>query len=167
MTLHNTPFLSRIFAHSSLIALCAALSACNGSNSNNTDLGLNQAEPVISLPASEPAHEPIVDPITEPVSQPVAQRAPLTITLSWTAPFTRENGEPLAMGDISGYEIVTESSALQLNSVSVPTADVTVHTFENLTPADYAFSIYTYDNENNRSQPSSSLTILESQFPLQ
>jgi len=153
--------LSRCVSLASAISVCTLLVACGGSDSGNTSTQTH-SQAAASLPVSEP--EPIVE---EPASQPVVERAPLTITLSWTAPFMRENGEALTMGDISGYEIVTESSALQQGAISVPTADITTHTFENLTPANYAFSIYTFDNENNRSQPSSPLTILESQFPVQ
>lgn len=96
---------------------------------------------------------------------PSEERSALSVTLSWTPPLAREDGAILKMADIGGYEIVSERNNVQITSVTVSAANVTTHTFNDLSPADYAFSIYTYDNQNHISQPSEAVSISLTQFP--
>lgn len=56
-------------------------------------------------PQPEPEPEPEPQPKPEPVSEPTPEPAAGSAALSWQAPFTRENGDTISMGDIEAYRV--------------------------------------------------------------
>ena len=93
-------------------------------------------------------------------------RRTLSVTLSWIPPSTRQDGNPLQMSEIWGYEILSVQNNNTVTTVTVPSADLTEYTFNNIPAADYSFSIYTYDVNSEVSLASSPVTLSVDQFPL-
>lgn len=84
-----------------ILAACGGGGGGGGGGDDDSGSGSSAKAPASSSPAA-PA-EP-----TAPVSPPPAAGVgsdPSTVSLSWTPPSTRENGEPLSMAEILGYEI--------------------------------------------------------------
>ena len=82
-----------------------------------------------------------------------------TVSLSWSVPTTRENGEPLLVGELAGYEIyiIAEASGLdQVVAVSDPLS--TSHAIDDLASDTYHFSISSIDTDGLRSSPSGLIT---------
>jgi len=87
------------------------------------------------------------------VKLPVATTS--TVILTWSIPTSRENGDPLFVGELAGYEIyvVAETSGEdQVLSVNDPLA--TRETITNLASDTYYFSISSIDSDGLRSAPS-------------
>ena len=70
------------------------------------------------------------------------------------------------MSEIWGYEILSVQNNNKVTTVTVPSADLTEYTFNNIPAADYSFSIYTYDVNSEVSLASSPVTLSVDQFPL-
>ena len=81
-----------------------------------------------------------------------------TITISWTAPSSRANSDPLNMSDIGGYQVyyylqgTAEGSG---TAVDIPNANTLSYTTPPLAAGTYFFSIATYDKNNVYGQMSS------------
>lgn len=71
-----------------------------------------------------------------------------TALLKWNAPFTRENGASLSMGEIAGYEI---SYGLSLdamdNEIRIERADADAFEISGLTNGAWHFAIRTVDTD--------------------
>lgn len=73
--------------------------------------------------------------------------------LSWSTPTTRENGTPLAPGEIGGFEIYVLSESTGESAVIVIDDPLAVtHTVDGLTPDTYYFSISAFDSAGHYSQ---------------
>lgn len=119
-------------------------------------------EPVVVVPeepeiadGSDTTPEPEV-PVTEP--EPVVKST--VLQLSWQIPTTRENGSPLTMAEIDGYEIYYTSDALNKEGVIViSSGDTSQHSLE-ITDADtYHFAIAAIDITGLKSQNSDFVSV--------
>jgi hypothetical protein len=73
--------------------------------------------------------------------------------LSWVTPTTRENGAPLAAGELAGYEIyVLSESTGESSVITLEDPLATAYTVDSLPPDTYHFSIAAYDLEGKFSQ---------------
>jgi hypothetical protein len=73
--------------------------------------------------------------------------------LNWTAPSTREDGTPLKMSELTGYEIYYTSDDLK-TSVTLPvsSASATTYSVANLKAGTYHFAISAIDNKGLKSK---------------
>jgi len=73
-------------------------------------------------------------------------------TLSWVAPSTRTDGEPLSMSEIDGYRIYMGNTASDLVPVlDINDSSVTQYTLDNLPTGTHYFSVTTYDTDGAES----------------
>ena len=78
-----------------------------------------------------------------------------SVTVSWSIPTTRENGDPLMIGELVGYElyIIAEASGDdQLVAINDPLT--TSKIIEDLSSDTYHFSISSIDSSGQKSEPS-------------
>ena len=88
-----------------------------------------------------------------------AQAARGAARLSWSTPVTRENGTPLAPGEIGGFEIYMLSESTGESVVFVVKDPMAVsHTVADLAPDTYYFSISAFDVRGQFSQLSEVVT---------
>lgn len=74
--------------------------------------------------------------------------------LNWSAPLTREDGASLSLSEIDHYQINYGQSSERLDlSITVP-GDTTAHTFDDLAPGNWYFTIQVVDTEGLKSPPS-------------
>ncbi|WP_375176666.1 fibronectin type III domain-containing protein [Marinobacter mobilis] len=81
-------------------------------------------------------------------------------TLSWSAPLTRENGESLALSEISGYRVrfrLRHREAFQ--SIMVEGAENTRLSLDRFDPGAYEFSVSVVDSQGRESAPSGSVAV--------
>jgi hypothetical protein len=75
-----------------------------------------------------------------------------SVTLSWSAPSTREDGSSLSMSEIAGYKIYMGESASELTLVlDINDNSVDTHTLNDLLVGTHFFAITTYDTDGNES----------------
>ncbi len=80
------------------------------------------------------------------------------VTLSWVAPASRENGEPIAMSEISGYRIYyNQEPSGSLKSVTIKGAYNTRVTIDGLSSGTYRIRMTTLDTKGLESGYSSSV----------
>ncbi|ARN74382.1 fibronectin type III domain-containing protein [Oceanicoccus sagamiensis] len=99
-------------------------------------------------------------PIQEP---PVEEPGPSTssLTVSWAAPSTRENGEPLSAAEILGYEVYMLAEFSGVDTIIEINENSTLSTvIENLQDDTYHFSISAIDSDGLSSQPSDIMTVV-------
>ena len=80
-----------------------------------------------------------------------SQNTSKTVTLSWTAPTTRANGDPLNMSDIAGYEVyyfMDGSPQSDGEAITINNASTTQITTPGLQSGTYFFAIATIDTQN-------------------
>jgi hypothetical protein len=79
-----------------------------------------------------------------------------SFSLSWTAPVTRADGEPLSLADINGYRVYYGTSRGSYpNQVNITDGAATRKTINNLAPGKrYYLVMTTYDNAGRESAPS-------------
>lgn len=71
-------------------------------------------------------------------------------TLNWSTPTTREDGAPLAAGEIGGFEIyMLAESTGETDVITVNDPMSTAFTVEDLAPDTYHFSMSAFDSEGN------------------
>lgn len=71
-----------------------------------------------------------------------------SLSISWTLPSSRENGDPLPSGEIGGYEILhKEESALTFTSNILTDSSITNYVIEGLEVGTYEVKIATFDSE--------------------
>ncbi len=126
-----------------LALLAAALAAVGVVNSGGSQSG---DDTVISDPGSDGSDSGTVDRGDDTTPDTTTPPPNRTARLNWYAPLAREDGEPLLVGEITGYRVRIErqgSSAIQLQSVSASSTATTI----NLTNAGtYYFSIAAVDD---------------------
>lgn len=73
----------------------------------------------------------------------------VTSTVSWVAPTTRANGDPLQLSEIGGYRIYYGSASDSLDQViEISDPSVTEYVVNQLVPSDtYYFAVTAYDTE--------------------
>lgn len=83
-----------------------------------------------------------------------------SIKLEWDTPNERQNGEPMFLWELSGYEITySEEGESGLTTINIESASTTEETIEDLEEGVYQFWIATIDTENQVSNQSEALTI--------
>lgn len=85
-----------------------------------------------------------------------AQTVPTTITLSWIAPTTRENGSPLPQEEIARYEI--SDSCSPSDSIFVD-AGILEYSMQVTLPYNCSFAIRTIDSDQIPSEWSDSIAV--------
>lgn len=97
------------------IPVMAKPKSSDGSWSNGHGYGKGGKWADVSEPDPEPTPEPTPEPepIPEPEPTPEPEPVPetLSLTLSWTIPTAREDGTPLTLAELSGYELVYTSES--------------------------------------------------------
>jgi predicted phage tail protein len=82
-----------------------------------------------------------------------AAHATATAELSWSAPTTRENGQALAVSDLSGYEIYyTTDDPKVTGTVKVSGGSSSSYTIQNLAPGTYHFAMAAVDASGLKSK---------------
>lgn len=87
---------------------------------------------------------------------------PKSVSLSWTAPTARENGEPLSLADIKGYEIyyyVDGSSPGSGETIWVAGGSTTTHTVTLDSAGTYFFALAAVDQNDLRSETSNYVSV--------
>ncbi len=146
-----------------LTAILSLLAACGGGSSS----GSSQAEPQPQAATSttEPAPPqqtepvPVPAPVEEPPVAATSNYEPKTLQLSWQAPTQRTDGSALSMSEIGGYEITYIDSTNREFNITISDAAVTEYTLADLAPDTYEFHIFSYDQLNQVSPASASLTL--------
>ena len=86
----------------------------------------------------------------------------ISVTLSWSIPSTRENGETLEQYEIGGYEVLFKKVGDTLYySETINDGLTAQHVVSNLEPGDYEFKIAAFDNEGIYSQYTSTSVLVE------
>lgn len=133
-------------------------------------------DPVVpeeSVFETDPVTDPIVeagpvvetDPTieTDPVQEPAPVLANRSLTLSWTIPTSRENGVPLTMEQIAGYEIYfigdTEASQPVDEVIAVNDGLLNSYTIDEVGAGIYYFSIASEDTDGVKSEPSEIISV--------
>jgi hypothetical protein len=141
------------------VLLCYALIACGGggggggggSDTASSSSSSGSQTVVTPPPASggTPTDPDPIDPEPEPEPEPTPP-AKTSVTLSWVAPTTRQNGAPLLPSELAGYEIYyfQEDSAVEDGQILIINdANATEATIDELTPGTYFFAIATIDSD--------------------
>jgi hypothetical protein len=77
-------------------------------------------------------------------------------TLRWAIPNTRENGQPLQLSELSGYEIYwTRDRDSSSGTIAVKGGQVATQKFETFVPATYYFAMSAVDSKGLKSKLSS------------
>ena len=122
-----------------------------------------EAEPVVVEAEQVIVEEPVIveAPVVEEeqviAEAPVVEEAPAvepepsitSVTLYWSAPVERVNGEAMNIADIGGYEVRYKADSDEnYTNVVVNGASEDQYTIENLTNADqYTFEVAVFDND--------------------
>jgi hypothetical protein len=107
------------------------------------------------LPAPVPAPQPIEKPAsgTEPIAIPAPPPATRSVTLRWTPPATRENGDYLSLGEIGGYEIYyTGELSGKEGTFTVKNGSASNYKISSLSPDIYHFSMSAIDSRDVKSK---------------
>jgi len=94
--------------------------------------------------------------ITLALAAPALAELPLVptgISLSWTAPIERENGDTITASEIAGYEV-----ADSCDSALIPVEGTTL-TLPVVLPFDCLYTVMTVDTDGLRSAPSDPITV--------
>ncbi len=69
-----------------------------------------------------------------------------TVNLSWTAPTTRTDGDPITLSDLEGYRIYYGTASDNLTPlVDLDDSSITSYSVTELSPGLYYFSVTAYD----------------------
>lgn len=100
--------------------------------------------PVVTTPI--PTSTPTPTPGVTPTPTPVAQKT--SASVSWNIPDQRENGDPLELSEIGGYEIMyRKTSDLLFETVIIEDQSISDYVLENLDEGQYEFLIAVFDTE--------------------
>ncbi|WP_435105010.1 Calx-beta domain-containing protein [Arhodomonas sp. AD133] len=122
----------------------------NGNDDGDRVFEVYLYDPSTNLTSPSEATVTIVDDDTSSTTETTS-----SLTVQWSAPTEREDGEPLDMSEIGGYRIYygTSSDALD-NSVEVADAYATSYTIDDLSSDTYYTAVTTYDTEGVESAKS-------------
>ncbi len=88
---------------------------------------------------------------------PVATKS---VRVTWAIPSARQNGDPMSLNEIGGYEIIYRKVGESLFSSAVITTSAQVeYVVTNLEPGAYEFQIASFDTDNVYGQYSTLATI--------
>ena len=90
-----------------------------------------------------------VMPGTQPIEPPVSGN---DVTLQWNIPTERENGSPLDLNDIAGYEVVYQLKDETAHTVSVAGGEVNSLQLDGLTPGSYTYKVRAVDVDGKSNQ---------------
>jgi len=83
-----------------------------------------------------------------------------TVSLSWVAPETREDNQPISLADINGYNVYYGTTPGQYpNKVTINDGTATGHTFINFSTGTHYFVVTTLDTDGRESQHSTVVTV--------
>lgn len=86
----------------------------------------------------------------DPVSDLIAANA---ARLSWQAPFVRENGDSISMGELAGYEILYGMSPEALDkTLAIGDASIDKVVIDDLSSGNWYFAIRSIDTDGNKSR---------------
>ncbi len=125
----------------------------------------NTTREATKLPAPAPAPAPVEQQAT--TSSPVYTSQPVTapeaadpishqpVTLEWTIPMHRENGDQLSASELNGYiiEFVNQSDPGAVDQAYVEGGQISTHLLS-LPPGSYRFRVIAVDNNGLTSNPS-------------
>lgn len=142
-----------LFRLITVISLTTLLVACGGggggSDSKNeptSESGGNNQPPTEPAPTEPTPTEPQP---TEPTPRPTPDPDPLkSVTLSWSIPDSRTNGDPLPIGQIGGYEVYyfkEGSSQGEGETIVITDPSTNETTTPGLVAGTYYFAIASYD----------------------
>lgn len=98
-------------------------------------------------------------PVEEPVGVPQLPEVEDWAHLSWVPPLTRENGEPISMGEIDGYVILYGPSPDAMTAiVPIEGGNVREHKIEGLEDGTWYFAIKVVDTDGLESSMSDVVT---------
>lgn len=115
------------------ICLFAFLAGCGGGSSSNNDT------PTSSQPQND------TDNTDTPTPEPTTSKS---ITLSWTTPSSRANGDPLSPTEIGGYEVYyfkEDSQQGEGETLTITDPSANSVTTPKLATGTYYFAIASYD----------------------
>ena len=76
-----------------------------------------------------------------------------TATLRWAIPTTRENGQPLQLSELAGYEIYwTRDSDSATGTIKIAGGQVATQKFETFVPTTYHFAMSAIDTKGLKSR---------------
>ena len=83
------------------------------------------------------------------------------IYLSWTAPSEREDNHPITLSEIAGYKVYYGTKQRNYSdSVDIKDGTANEHTFKNVSPGTYYFTLTSYDTAGRESRYSSEIKIV-------
>ena len=83
-----------------------------------------------------------------------------SVTVSWTAPSTRANGEPISLSDIGGYELhYGRGTGRYGNVVTIENNGRNRYTIEGLRPGSYFLAMRTVDTQGASSAYSAEVRV--------
>lgn len=114
----------------------------------------DDSQPADTTPASDNTADRTV---SDSNRSPAPESRP---TLSWSAPLTRENGESLALSEISGYRVRFRLRHWEeFQSVLIDGAENTRLSLDQFDSGAYEFSVSVLDSQGRESLPSSTVTV--------
>ncbi len=126
-----------------------------------------QVDPEVTIPdpsPSDPGSNPETPAEPTPEEPEVVEPEPSTfdITISWSAPTTRANGDPLTVAELAGYEIYYYLEGDENNGevIEVTNASATSQELTLTTAGNYYFAIASIDTEGLESEMSSPVSFL-------
>ena len=114
------------------------------------------------IPGESPAEEEVIETPVEEIVEEVVAETPVeeviaAITISWTAPSSRENDNPLELSEINGYEIhyyllgPSQEEDVAFDPITVPPS-ATEYTISELTAGAYYVQMKTIDSDGTPSE---------------
>ena len=102
------------------------------------------------------ANAATLDELYNSTSKPVAETT--TLTLSWTPPTTRQNGDPLTAAELGGYEIYQVNPDGTDKIILVEDGAATSHEIEISESGEYMFAIASVDADGLKSDISEAVS---------
>lgn len=137
-----------------LICIPLFLTACGGGGGGGSSSAAST--PVSGTTQPDPVTPPTVNPPNDP-----APAVSKSLTLSWTAPTSRANGDPLLLSELAGYEIyyfLDGSTDEQIIPVNDPAT--TSYTTAPLPAGTYYFAISAVDTSGVYSELSEPVEVI-------
>lgn len=115
----------------------------NNSNITVLDAYQSKISPWTLQSITDISYDPTIS--EQPVTTAPSDTTGGSITVSWTAPLTRTDGEPLSLGDISRYEIAYGTVKDALTESVITEGPDTTYTFTGLASGTWYFAVRAFD----------------------